>query len=106
MSRIINPNAPQKDPLQQILDTMRIIAQFRKSFFDLEAAKQCDGVTPPLTPEQIKRIEDEQQYMMQEMVTFILYGADNERRTNPSNSQRIVTSPERSSKDNAQDPQK
>lgn len=80
MSRIINPNAltprnPGKSALDSILHTMGTIAQFRKSFFDLEACKEG------LTATQLQRVNDEQQYLMQEMVTFILYGADNATRS-------------------------
>jgi hypothetical protein len=79
VSRIINPNAPpprKADGLDTIIDIMRVIASYRKSFFDLEACKQHDGVSERLTPEQIDKVCEEQNKLMQDMVTFILYGAE------------------------------
>lgn len=82
MSIIINPNAPPRSQIDIIFDTMRVIAGYRTLFFDLEAAKQSDGVTPEATATELIRIEETQQKLMQEMVTFILYGADKNDGTN------------------------
>lgn len=74
-SLIINPNEPKpKRPpqsmIQTIIDTMRVISNYRSLFFDLEAAKSNEGVTAS----DIIKLSDKQQDYMQEMVTFILYG--------------------------------
>lgn len=87
MSIIINPNAPTprrdgKSALDQVLNTMRIISQYRQSFFDLEAIKQDDGVAEPLTATQILKVCDVQQELMRDMVSFILYGEQKHDATN------------------------
>ncbi len=102
MSRIINPNAPPTtSALEQIIGTMQIIARYRKSFFDLEVCKQSEGVLEPLTAKQVMDVENEQQRLMKDMVRFILYGEHNYER-NTSDIKRIITSPEKTTKDNAQ----
>ncbi len=76
---IINPNAPvtlKQDYVGTIFNTMRTIAGYRQVFFDLEAAKQSNGVNE-VTATDIEKICDAQQDLIQEMVDFILYGENN-----------------------------
>jgi len=79
MSIIINPNAPQQpkqermSELQVLVDTMRVIASFRRKWLDLEAAKQGDGVTE-ITASEILTITDAQRHILEDMCRFILYG--------------------------------
>ena len=77
MSIIINPNAPppqqRLSEIQVLVDTMRVIASFRREWLDLEAAKNGDGVTE-ITASEILTISDAQRHILEDMCRFILYG--------------------------------
>lgn len=83
MSRIIDPNAPSKiNGLDFLIDTMRVIANYRKQYLDLRAMLQNDGVQEPLTTIEINRIHAAMEAVAENLLEFILYGADNDARSN------------------------
>ena len=100
MNRIINPNAPRKSTLDEIIDTMRVIAAYRLQYHDLRAMLQNDGVQEPLTATQIERIHQAMQAVAENLIEFIMYGA-NKNGSNTSNSERIIAPPQDTTKDNA-----
>jgi len=70
---IINPNAPppkQKSELDYILDTMKVIAQFRLEYLDLE--KRI--MTEELTATQLEELAAQQNTVAIRMVNFIVNG--------------------------------
>jgi hypothetical protein len=70
---IINPNAPppkQKSELDYILDTMKVIAQFRLEYLDLE--KRI--MTEELTASQLEELAAQQNNVAIKMVSFIVTG--------------------------------
>ena len=70
---IINPNAPpqkQKSELDYILDTMKVIAQFRLEYLDLE--KRI--ITEELTATQLEELAAQQNTVAIRMVNFIVNG--------------------------------
>jgi len=70
---IINPNAPpqkQKSVLDYILDTMKVIAQFRLEYLDLE--KRI--ITEELTATQLEELAAQQNTVAIRMVNFIVNG--------------------------------
>lgn len=103
MNRIINPNAPPRSPLQDVLETMRMIAAYRQQYLNLRAMLQNDGVQKPLTATQIDRIHAAMQAVAENLLEFIIEGKVNHD-SNTSDSKRIVTSPQASTQDNAPQP--
>jgi len=70
---IINPNAPpqkQESELDYILDTMKVIAQFRLEYLDLE--KRI--MTEELTATQLEELAAQQNTVAIRMVNFIVNG--------------------------------
>ncbi len=75
MSVIINPNEPAaarqaKSELDMILDTMRIIGEFRKAYMLLEDEKKINGKTI----DQYDDLSDKQELICVNMVRFIIEG--------------------------------
>lgn len=83
MSVIVDPNAPRRSYIDTVFDTMRRIAGYREVYFQLHAAKQCNGVQE-VTAADIERLTDAQQRLIQEMVEFILYGTVNNQSQAPA----------------------
>jgi hypothetical protein len=71
MSRIINPNAPKRSALDDILETMRVIALYRQQYLTLEAGLNIDN----LTATQIEDLHIRKERVAIELIEFIMYGA-------------------------------
>lgn len=75
MSVIINPNEPpaareSKSALEAMLDTMRVIGEFRKAYLLLENEKQINGKSI----DEYDDLSDKQELICVNMVRFIIEG--------------------------------